>query len=69
MRSTTTTLIQAMRVLARDVQSEDGIANSAIAEAADRLEELKGIAEVVLIQWDERKLQAKKMEMLREAAK
>ena len=69
MRSTTTTLIQSMRVLARDVQSEDGIANSAIAEAADRLEELKGIAEVVLIQWDERKLQAKKMEMLREAAK
>lgn len=29
-----------MRILARDIQSGDGLANAAIAEAADRLEEL-----------------------------
>lgn len=40
-RTDTQTLIDAMRVLARDVQCDDGIANSAIAEAADRLEELR----------------------------
>jgi hypothetical protein len=39
-RTDTQTLIAAMRILARDVQCDDGIANSAIAEAADRLEEL-----------------------------
>lgn len=36
----TPTLIKAMRILARDIQSGDGVANAAIAEAADRLEEL-----------------------------
>lgn len=39
-RSSTETLIAALRVLARDIQSDDGVANAAIAEAADRLEEL-----------------------------
>jgi hypothetical protein len=39
-RSSTTTLISALRILARDIKSEDGVANAAIAEAADRLEEL-----------------------------
>ena len=29
-----------MRILAADIQSEDGVANAAIAEAADRMEEL-----------------------------
>lgn len=33
-------LISALRTLAADIQSEDGVANAAIAEAADRLEEL-----------------------------
>ena len=33
----TKTLIEALRILARDIQSEDGVANAAIAEAADRL--------------------------------
>lgn len=28
-----------MRILANDIQSEDGVANAAISEAADRLEE------------------------------
>lgn len=41
MRSSTETLIVAMRALADHIYSEDGVANAAIAEAADRLEELK----------------------------
>ena len=40
-RSSTTTLIAALEVLARDIQSEDGVANAAIAEAAHRLYELQ----------------------------
>jgi len=34
----TNLIIQALRILARDIQSEDGVANAAIAEAAARLE-------------------------------
>ena len=34
----TKTIIEALRVLARDIQSQDGVANAAIAEAADRLQ-------------------------------
>ena len=37
-RTDTATLIKAMRILARDIESGDGVANAAIAEAADRLE-------------------------------
>jgi len=40
MRSKTETIIGALRVLAQDIQSEDGVANAAIAEAADRMDEL-----------------------------
>ena len=40
MRSTTETLIAAMRILSRDIRSTDGIANAAVAEAAERLAEL-----------------------------
>jgi hypothetical protein len=40
MRSSTETLIEALRILANEIQSEDGVANAAIAEAADRMEEL-----------------------------
>lgn len=43
MRTDTTILIQAMRHLANDIQSEDGVANAAIAEASYRLEELQSI--------------------------
>jgi hypothetical protein len=39
-RSSTETLIKALRVLAHDIKTEDGVANTAISEAADRLEEL-----------------------------
>lgn len=42
-RTSTPTLIGAMRILANDIQSEDGVANAAIAEAADRMEEMRGI--------------------------
>jgi len=38
-RSSTETLIAAMRILSQDIQSEDGAANAAVAEAAERLAE------------------------------
>lgn len=38
-RSSTETIISALRTLARDIQSGDGVANATCAEAADRLEE------------------------------
>lgn len=39
-RTDDATLIAALRILAREIQSQDGAANAAIAEAADRLAEL-----------------------------
>lgn len=39
MKSSTETLINAMRILATEIQSDDGVANAAIAEAAQRLDE------------------------------
>jgi len=41
-RTKTSTLVSAMRELARTVQCDDGVANAAIAEAAERLAELDG---------------------------
>ncbi len=41
-RSSTTTIIAAMRALARDIDSPDGVANAAILEAAERLAALDG---------------------------
>jgi len=38
-RSSTRSLINAMRVLDSEIQSDDGVANAVIAEAAQRLEE------------------------------
>lgn len=56
MKSSTETLIAALRVLANDIQSQDGVANAAIAEAADRLEELElnlvTIGELAIANWD-----------------
>ena len=40
MKSSTTTLIKALQILSKEIQSEDGVANAAIAEAADRLKML-----------------------------
>ena len=37
MKSSTATLIKALEILSKEIQSEDGVANAAIAEAADRL--------------------------------
>lgn len=39
MNSTTRSLINALRVLDSEIQSEDGVANAVVAEAATRLEE------------------------------
>lgn len=39
MRTSTETLVFAMRALTNNIQSEDGVANAAIHEAAQRLEE------------------------------
>lgn len=45
MRATDTkTLSSAMRTLARDIDSEDGIENAAIAEAAQRIDDLADLA-------------------------
>lgn len=41
------TLISAMRTLARDIQSADGVANAAIAEAADRIAEYMDAMETI----------------------
>jgi hypothetical protein len=43
MRSSTETLIAACRELAATVQCDDGVANEALREIAERLEELAGI--------------------------
>ena len=40
-KTSTKVLAEVLRVLAMDIQSEDGVANAAIAEAAGRLEELQ----------------------------
>lgn len=40
-KTSTKVLAEVLRVLAMDVQSKDGVANAAIAEAAGRLEELQ----------------------------
>ena len=37
-QTSTKTLVSVLRILAQDIQSDDGVANAAIAEAADRLE-------------------------------
>ena len=41
MKSDTSTIISALRILAVDIKSDDGVANACIFEAADRLEELQ----------------------------
>ena len=37
MQTSTPVLIKALEILSKDIQSEDGVANATIAEAADRL--------------------------------
>ena len=43
MKSKTSTLVFALRILSRDIQSKDGVANAAILEASERLEEMRKI--------------------------
>jgi len=45
MRTDTVTLASALDVLAREIESGDGVANAAIAEAAGRLRELAALLE------------------------
>lgn len=40
MKTQDSTLINALRILARDIESEDGIANALLQEAAERFAEL-----------------------------
>ena len=41
MKSKTSTLVFALRILSKDIKSEDGVANAAILEASERLEEMR----------------------------
>lgn len=43
LRSSNENIVQALRILADEIQSMDGIANACIAEAADRIEELESL--------------------------
>ncbi|WP_029511155.1 hypothetical protein [Marinobacterium stanieri] len=56
MTTDTTTLIDAMRILANDIQSDDGVANAAIAEAAGRLEMLEAKSILLQNELDQKKL-------------
>ena len=47
-RSSTDTLIAALMILANDIQTEDGVANSALAEAAMRLSGLRSLVVLAL---------------------
>lgn len=47
-KSSDATLVAALKILARDIESGDGVANACIAEAADRLEELSMECEFLL---------------------
>lgn len=42
-RSSTPTLISAMRALARDIDSEEWVAEAAILEAAERMDEMRSL--------------------------
>ncbi len=55
MRDKTSTKIiaDAMRILARDIQSDDGVANGAIMQAAERLEEQAKEIEVLKLRLEQ----------------
>lgn len=40
MKTNDKTLIEALRILARDIETDDGVVNACLHEAANRLEEL-----------------------------
>lgn len=47
-RSKTGTLIEALKILARDIESDDGVPEACLLEAADRLEELHQYIRVIV---------------------
>lgn len=51
MRTPTPVLAEAMRVLSIEVMSDDGVANAAIAEAGQRIDELHGLLLTVFKQF------------------
>lgn len=53
MRTPTPVLVEAMRVLAIEVISDDGVANAAIEEAGQRLGELHALLSAVVKQHDD----------------
>ena len=67
MKSSTETLIKALQILAQEIESPDGVANQAIAEAAERLQELSNdvLAKRVAELSAERDALAVKVEQLR----
>jgi hypothetical protein len=46
--STTPTIISALKILARDIQSNDGVANATILEAAQRLEMYRSHSRLII---------------------
>jgi hypothetical protein len=55
MKTDNKTLVEALRILAKDIESDDGVANACIEEAANRIEELsnwKSQQLEVLKKWD-----------------
>jgi hypothetical protein len=50
-RAKTSTIEQAMRILAADIHSEDGTANAAILEAAERLAEMRTLLTMASGDW------------------
>ena len=67
MKSSTETLINALQILAQEIESPDGVANQAIAEAAERLQELSNdvLAKRVVELSAERDTLAARVEQLR----
>ena len=51
MKTDDETLIIALRILAAEIQSDDGVANACITEAANRLEELTAIVFTTWERW------------------
>lgn len=49
MRTPTITIIAALRALANDIQSGDGVANAAISAAADRLDHMSSALTGVMV--------------------
>lgn len=50
--SSTQTLIDALRILGNDVVSQDGVANSVLFEAADRLQSFQNTVKMIRVYAD-----------------